>query len=392
MVGLLAPGFTELQVVQGTAAVGWVIWLVPLTVFSGVITAFHHAQNRFAIPAVGTFIVNCSIITGLLLVYTGYGSLRLVAIFVLIGGLMRLFSQLLQVHPVWNPVAGLFPWRLNKPLLIRYGQAMFSGSMLLLFPVVARALASYGDEGSVALFNYATRLVDFPLAIAVTFLTVVFFPRISNSFSNDPGQHRRLISYGVQITLGLSLVAAATLISLSDEYAKVVYSHGDMPNTSVILVASLTAVGLSALPLQGFSIFLTAVFNARKDTRTPLLLNGTGLIFFLLVSKKEIFGEGLVALMWGMVASYGLICVLQLMFLKIEKLNWRFVLLDKAFCSGVVCAVFISTCSSLWIATTDLAAWLSLLIACFFASLSLVVMALFNKELRSGLKLRLSNK
>lgn len=390
LVTLLAPGFAKAQATQAAIALSWVIWLIPLTVLAGVVTAFLHAKNRFAVAALGTLIINTTIIVGLLLVYFGYGSLQLVAIFVLFGGLLRMLSQLLQVRPVWSPLASLYPGRLNKTLLIRYGQAMLSGSVLLLFPVVLRALASYEGEGSVALFSYATRLVEFPLAIAVTFLAAVFFPRLAQSFSSDPVQHRQLIRYGVQITLGLSLVAATTLISLSDAYAEIVYGHGDMKNSSVELVVALTTIGLAALPLQGLSSFFTAVFNARKDTRTPLLLNGTGLVFFLLTNNVGVFGQGLQALMWGMVASYGVICALQLMFLKIEALSWRQVLLDSVFLPGAICAVALSAFGSQWIGKTGLSAWLSLLLACFVALLSLFVMALFNPEFRAGLKTRLS--
>lgn len=392
LVSLLVPGFAKAQAAQAAVALGWVIWLIPLTVLAGVVTAFLHARNMFAVAALGTLIVNSAIIAGLILVYFEYGSLRLVAVCVLLGGLIRMLSQLMQVRLVWSPLASLFPGRLNKALLMRYGQAMLSGSVLLLFPVVARALASYEGEGSVALFSYATRLIEFPLAIAVTFLAAVLFPRLAQSFSADPVQHRQLIRYGVQITLGLSLVAATTLISLSNAYAEFVYGHGDMNDSSVALVGALTTIGLAALPLQGLSSFLTAVFNARKDTLTPLLLNGTGLVFFLLTSNAGVFGQGLQSLMWGMVASYGLICVLQLMFLKIESLSWRQVLLDSTFLPGAICAVGLSGIVSQWIRGTDLSAWLSLLLACSIALLSLFIMALFNPEFRAGLKIRLNAK
>ena len=262
----------------------------------------------------------------------------------------------------------------------------------MLLPVIARALASYEGEGSIAMFNYAIRLVEFPLAIAVTFVAVILFPRMAQSFTADPVLHRKLIRYGVQITLGLSLVASITLMSLSDVYTEIVYGHGSMQNSSLVSVAALTTIGLFALPLQGFSSFLTAVFNARKDTRTPLLLNGAGLVFFLLISKADIFGQGLHALMWGMVASYGLICVLQMMFIKIGSFSWRQILLDRWFLAGAICAASLSAYVSRLISQAGLSAWLSLLLACFVAPVSLAVMALFNGELRSFLKTRLSTK
>lgn len=392
LVSLLAPGFTEYQMKKTSLALGWVVWLIPLTVLSGAVTAFLHAQNKFGVAAMGTLIINGAIIVGLILVSQDYGGLFLVAIFVLIGGALRLLSQVSQIQLSWNPISSLKNWKLKKQLLVRYSQAMLSGSALLLFPVVARALASYEEEGSVALFNYASRLIEFPLAIGVTFLTVVLFPRLAQSFSGDLAQHRQLVRFGVQITIGLSLVAATTLILLNDSYAKFVYGHGNMEQSNIEVVAGLVVVGLLALPLQGVSSFLTSVFNARNDTKMPLLLNAAGLIFFLVTNRFGIFGEGLISLMWGIVASYGLICCLQFMLLKIENFRWRDTLFDASFCLGCLTAIAFSAFFCSWVSQLGLSAWASLMSACFFALLSIFIMALFNKHIRSTLKTRLVNK
>lgn len=392
LVALLVPGFSDSQAEYAANGLGWVLWLIPLTILSGVVTAYLHAQHRFAVAAMGTLIINCTIIAGLVLVYYGYGALSLIALFVIIGGLIRLLSQLSLVPLRWSPFTSLNPWRLHRPLLVRYGQAMMSGSVLLLFPVVARALASYESEGSVAMFNYSMRLIEFPLAIAVTFLAVIFFPRLAQSFTSDARQHRQLIRYGVQMTLVLSLVSSIMLVYLSDAYAELVYGHGDMDGASVITVATLAAIGLLMLPFQGLSMFLTAVFNARNDMRTPLLINGSGLVFFLIASSAGLFGNGLSALMWGMVVSYALICALQLIALKIDSLKWLDVLFEKTFFIGIICAVFIIVLASNWIQQMELSAWLSFVLACFFALVSLVVATLFNNQIRLKLKFWLMNK
>jgi putative peptidoglycan lipid II flippase len=169
LVAMLAPGFTNVQSEHVVVALRWVLWLIPLTILAGVVTAYLHAQHKFAVAAMGTLIINSAIIIGLVLVYYGFGSLSLVAVFVIVGGLLRLLSQLSLVHFHWSPLVSLKPWQLHRPLVVRYGQAMMSGSLLLLFPVIARALASYEGEGSIAMFNYSMRLIEFPLAIAVTF-------------------------------------------------------------------------------------------------------------------------------------------------------------------------------------------------------------------------------
>lgn len=381
-VTLLAPGFGEEKISAAIAVLDWVIWLIPLTVMSGVVTAFLHAENKFFIAAIGTLIINCFIIVGLVSAFISDGSLFLVAGFVLLGGCVRLLSQLLQVRLHWAPILSLMPWRLSNVLILRYGQAMMSGSMLLLFPVVARAMASYEGDGSVALFNYATRLIEFPLVIAITFLAAIFFPRMAKTFSCDLKQHKQLIHYGLQITLGISIVAAITLISLNDDYTDIVYGYGDMQDSDVARVAALISIGLVALPLQGVSIFLTAVFNARKNMLTPLYINGAGLLIFLFFNALNVFGQGLQALMWGMVVSYGFICILQFMFLKIEGLSWGDVLLNKAYISGFIFSVALTVSANNWINNSEFSAVFSLTLACLMALLSLFVMALFNKEFR----------
>jgi peptidoglycan biosynthesis protein MviN/MurJ (putative lipid II flippase) len=182
------------------------------------------------------------------------------------------------------------------------------------------------------------------------------------------------------------------LIYLSKAYAEIVYGHGEMNDARVIAVASVAAIGLSMLPLQGLATFLTAVFNSRRDMRTPMLLNGVGLLFFLLVNSIGLFGNGLPALMWAMVASYALICGLQLMTLKIESFRWLDVLFEKTFFIGIVCAISISIVAGEWISEVDLSAWLSITLACVAALLSLLVMALLNEKLRFMMKSRLMTK
>ncbi len=389
LVSFLAPGFSEEQSFFAAKAVGGVVWLIPLTIMAGATTAYLQSQNSYAIPALGTLIINSCIIIGLLSIDNESASLSFVAAFVLIGGVLRLLSQLLKAGLSWGPVEGLSPRMINKELLVHYGQAMLSGSTLLFFPVIARAIASFQEEGGVALFNYAVRLVEFPLALAVTFLTAVFFPRLSRSFKADLTEHRALIHYGVQITLALSIVTSVSLIIVSEDYTQIVYGYGGMGDRALVDLRNLTSIGLIVLPLQGLVVFLTAVFNSRKDTRTPLLLNLAGLMFFLLGSDQGLFGEGLMSLMWGMVASFGLIVLLQFCFLKVEGLNWINVMLDKDFVLGIIATLPPLVYFSHMIANYYFSPWISLALVALLAALSLVVLALFNKKLRCKAQVRL---
>jgi len=389
LIDMLAPGFVEAQKEEASIAIRWVLWLIPLTVLAGVVTAYLHSKNRFFVAASGTLIVNSAIIIGLVIAELGDKSLFVVAIFVLIGGTLRLLSQLLQVKIKWSPFVSLRPNQLHRSLLTRYGQAVVSGSILLLFPVVARAIASYQGDGSIALFNYATRLIELPLLIAITFLATVFFPRLAQSFSKDLILHKKLIKYGVQMTVALSLVASITLIFMSEAYIKSVYGYGVMTSSNLKEVEELVKIGLLALPLQGLSSFFTATFNARRDTRTPLLINGMGFLFFGGINYIGVFDQELEGLMWAIVASYGVICCLQLIFLKVHDLIWWKVFFEKTFLAGMISGLILLIYASKLIERVTVSPFLILALTCIVALISLFVMALFNKDIRFGLKVRM---
>lgn len=385
LVYLLAPGFDASLSSYAAKNLEVVLWLLPLTVLAGISTAYLHAENRFFIASLGTLIINCSIIAGLLFAYHGEGSLALVAGFVLLGGGLRLFSQLIFVPMQWNPVSAMKNWLLTRSMMVRYGQAMFSGSLLLLFPVVVRALASFSGDGSVALLNYSVRLVEFPLVISVTFLSVILFPRLAQSYADNPALHRRLIEHGVRICLVLSSIAAVTLMTVSNAYAEFVFDHGIMSDAGVNDVATLASVGLISLPFQGLSSLLTAIFNSRLDMRTPMLINSAGLLFLFLGNSIGLYGQGLEALMWMLVSSYALICFLQLVFLKIDRLSWVEVFSGNHFMPALLLALSIAAIGCYGVRGSGLSAWISLVLAALVALASIGLVALLSKDLRMGL-------
>jgi peptidoglycan biosynthesis protein MviN/MurJ (putative lipid II flippase) len=386
LVELLAPGFEDTQTLQASVGLGWVMWLVPLTVLAGIVTAYLHSKNKFAIASLGTLIINITIIAGLLLVYFGFGSIFWVAMFVLLGGALRLLSQLISVGVKWNPVQSFDSILLNKGILLRYMQALLSGSILLFIPVLARAYASYSGEGSVAIMNYSTRLIEFPLAIAITVFTVTLFPRLSDSFTNNKKLYNKLVSYGSQATLGISILIMIALILLSSHYVGVVFNYGHMQTEDLFTIQQLISIGLFALPLQGMSFFLTAVFHSQKNTKVPLIINSTGLLVFILIYINSIFGNDLESIMWAMVCSYGLTFVLQLFLLKIDDLRIGQVFLNSEFVAGLLVSSVTLYLLVTWVNNANFNSIITLFIAVLVGLISLVILAVFNQEFRVLIK------
>ncbi|WP_271271711.1 lipid II flippase MurJ [Aliamphritea hakodatensis] len=341
ILGVLVPGFSSDRIEKASEVLRLVLWLIPLTVLSGVVTAYLHSRNRFAVAALGTFIINFTIILGLVFYADEYGLIG-VACFVLIGGLLRLMSQLCLVDIRTLIVSSFSPFLLNNGFFKKYCQALVSGSLLLFLPVIGRAISSFSGDGSVAVFNYSIKLVEFPLAIGVTFLIAVLYPRLAACYKADMAQYKLLVCYGVRAVLGMSLIVLTALVLGVDEYVQFVFGYGGISAEKMTEISYLTAVGLLSLPLQGLSIFFTAVFNSKEKTYLPMYINLIGVCAFVSLNLSGLLGDGLDSIMWGLFCCYLMIVFMQLVvigvdgFVKLRDVFEIKFLIGLAFCVGVL--------------------------------------------------------
>ncbi|OIR25615.1 murein biosynthesis integral membrane protein MurJ [Bathymodiolus thermophilus thioautotrophic gill symbiont] len=386
LVELLAPGFTKSQTLKASIGLSWVVWLMPLTVLSGVITAYLHAQNKFFTVSLGTLIINSTIIAGLLLAYFGHDSVFLIAMFVLLGGALRLFSQLILVGIRWSPIQSFDFILLNKGILFHYFQALLSGSILIFIPVLARAFASYTGEGSVAIINYSIKLIEFPLVAIITVLAVILFPKLSDGFINNKKLYRKLTVYGAQAILSISLLTMIALMLLSKHYVDAVFNYGHMQTDDLLLIQRLITIGLLTLPLQGISFFFTIIFHSQKNTKTPLIINSISLSVFILIYIGNVFGSNLESIMWGMVCSYGLTCVLQILLLRIDNFKLSQIFLSIEFIVGLLVASITLYLLINWVSYVNFSPIVTLCIATLAGLISLIIFAIFNQEFRILIK------
>jgi len=378
LVSLLTPGFDGEKAQSASRAFGYVVILIPLTVMAGGTTAFLQYKDKFALPSLGTLIINTSIILGLYLVYRGVGGIQLLAMFVIAGGVVRLATQLYVSKPTMN----VSPWLLESSFFKHYCRAMLTGSILIFFPVIAKAVASYSPDGSYATMDYALKLVQFPLVIAVTFIATVFFPRLASSFQSDTKTFTTLFTYGIQTTFALSCIAAATLYVVSTHYASLVYGHGEMGEVSVATIGVITAVGLLSLPLQGLTGFFTTTFFAQKNTKTPLLIHSIGLAMFLVLSGFQVLGSSLVSLMWSLLMSYSCICVLYLIAMKRLELRVLQTIMQPRFITPLLVVLCIPLGCSFLIQQQEFGSLVAVSLSLLSGTASLLLFALLHSGCR----------
>lgn len=386
LVFLFAPGLQEVVIPTASKALSWVIWLIPLTVLSGCITAYLHSINKFALASLGTLIINLFIIFGLTLAYSNNGSLYIIALSVLIGGSVRLIIQIFYAGFRWSPIKSLQPFILNKLILIRYFQALLSGSVLLFIPVLARAFSSFNGEGSIAVMNFTLRLIEFPMAIAISIFVATLFPRLSENYKNNFDQYLMIVKYGFQSILGISLLIMFGLMLVNNFYVQLIFGYGNMDMHSLIEIKNLLAIGLIVLPFQGLSLFLTAIFNSQKKMLTPLVINLLGLVTFICLYLTSVLGQDPNSIITYMVISYVLTAIMQLIVLHQRKLKILKIALTREYLTGLVLSSFFILILITFIKQFFSSYLLIFLISFISGLISIFVLALSNYQFRMYIK------
>jgi putative peptidoglycan lipid II flippase len=167
----------------------------------------------------------------------------------------------------------------------------------------------------VAAFNYAQKVVELPMGVAVGVLGVVLLPRFSEL--HERGAHdelRALVRQGLWLSWVLAVPATLGLAWFSGPVCDLLFGHGRMSPEAAARVGHLSAIALLALPAQGAVVQLYALLAAKRDTRRPLLagLLLLGLYLAGAWAARRAWGlEGLVAagvvLQWALAAAYLLI-------------------------------------------------------------------------------------
>lgn len=314
---LLAPGLAQEATHLVSLPVMIVVWVVPLTVLAGVTTSYLQANNRFAIPAMGTLIFNLILVAGLALLPRTPDALPKLALVAVAAALVRWLSQLLVRPRRQSQLPEPTGWLVGWPLFVRYLQAFSAGSLLLLLPVVTRALASLGEPGAIASVNYAVKLVELPLGAGLTVFAVVLFPTLSQAFANASDERGAvLLRRGIATVVALALAMTVPLVWFSSELTALVFGWGDMTPLALERIGFLAALGFLSLPAQAVSSLLLATYNAKRDTRTPMLISLIALGLLILLGGWMQRIASAAGVMGALVVLYWVVLVLQLICLQ----------------------------------------------------------------------------
>lgn len=317
LIRLLAPGLGQEGVELAAGPTSIVVWVVPMTVLAGVTTAYLQAAGRFAVPALGTFIFNSVLVVGMVALLPSRDGLLELGVFAVLAAALRWCSQLLNL-PRYEQCGALSRfWLINRSLLVRYLEALASGSLLVLLPVLARAFASYGDVGGIAQMNYANKLVELPLGIGLTVFSVVLFPHLARAFADgDHESAQHMLRRGLTFVFNIALAMTVPLVWFGSEFSQLVFGWGTITESKLHSLGMLASIGFLSLPAQAVSSLLLAAFNAQRDTRTPLVINVLAVAGFTLIGWLAMEAYGVPGVMVVLTLAHWLVVMLQSILLR----------------------------------------------------------------------------
>lgn len=152
--------------------------------------------------------------------------------------------------------------------------AALSAGLPLALPFAARSIASQSGEGGLATFNYAWKLVELPLVLAIQLVATLAFPAIARAFAHRANlpQHEMaaLIRTAFALAWTLACAAAAALLVGAPALTSVLFGWGRMDPTALIRVAQWGAAGAWGLLPQALIAVCLTVLAAQNRLFRPV--------------------------------------------------------------------------------------------------------------------------
>jgi len=301
----LAPGIDPEFFTDHLLEFRLVSWAAPLAAISGVFVAYLNSQGKFALAAAGTLIFNLCIIAALILVTSGQ-LLLAITIGVLVGGMSRLGIQMLACGTDWiKPVHSR--WLIDASLARQFLASFSYVTILVALPPMARAAASLGEPGALALFNFAHKLVELPIGVALGSIAIVLLPKLAGDFAARGRESARAtLAAGLRANLLISLAIGIPAACFSESLVHLAFFGAAFTPEQTQTLSMLCAIGFLSLPVQGIMSIYGSAFAAAGHVR-PLVIAALSMAgMMLLLSGLAESRWGVLGVMTAYVGCYAL--------------------------------------------------------------------------------------
>lgn len=273
----LAPGLSDLARDTAHTALLWSAAALPLALLAALWTTRLQHLRDFTGLYGANLVVNAVLVAALLWIashwaHEGIDPIPLLGLALLLAMALRLawlrwrmgLSSVAAPEPLTS--ADDAPWPRSSVWL----WALASAGLPLALPLLARSLASAGGEGALTTFNYAWKLVELPLVLAVQLVATLAFPGIARAFASGPaaGTHtarRDALRQAFVLAWVLACAAAAALAGTAPALAGLLFGWGRMPPDAVAQIGHWGRIGAwSLLPQALLAVLLTLMASTGR--------------------------------------------------------------------------------------------------------------------------------
>ncbi|MGH2593569.1 MAG: murein biosynthesis integral membrane protein MurJ [Anaerolineae bacterium] len=239
---------------------------------SGIIGGLLQALKRFTLPAFTAAVFNAAIVVCALLLGSRFG-IASMAIGLLVGAALQVLLQLpglrdVRLRPAWDVRhPGLRQiGKLYLPVIL--GLAINQLAIVLSFNLASRA-----NEEAISWMRYATTLIQFPLGLVATAVSIAILPTLSQQAALDRANGNTVfqatLARGMKLVLVLIVPAAVGLLVMARPIIGLLFEHGQFAPSDADAVTRVLYFYLPGLAFAAVDLPLVFAFYARKDTLTP---------------------------------------------------------------------------------------------------------------------------
>lgn len=308
---LLAPGFVDAPE-QFQATVAMVRICAPygvLLLAAGVSMGVLHGLGAFTPPAFAHIVLNLVFLAALgfaaLFLGTGGNAAWALAWALPVAGALQFLAQ----QPALAKRG--FAWRkkvsLKDPAVMRLAKeappSIVGASTLQIVGLVATLLATLLPTGSVSWLYYADRLVQLPLGVFGATIGMVALPQLATcNAQGNTGEFNTVLGNALELTLFISLPAAAGLAGLATPIVSLLFGHGAFDATAVEGASGVLAAMALGLPPFAAIRPLAAACCSRQEAAYTWKAGMGGIALFLILAwpLMRLFDAGGLALAMAM--------------------------------------------------------------------------------------------
>ena len=207
--------------------------------------------------------------------------------------------------------------------------AALSAGLPLAFPFVARSMASHAGEGALATFNYAWKLVELPLLLAIQLVATLAFPAIAKALSAGEsdvpaGTGGQPVRTAFALAFLLACAAAAGLVAGAPALAQLLFGWGRMEPEALTRVAQWARIGAwSLLPQSLIAVALT-VLAAQRRMKAAVIAYALALAALLSLGASGVTdGANLMLALDVLLGGVAVVSVLAMGSAARQNLPWR---------------------------------------------------------------------